>query len=80
MGNGYKSNDGDMCIYSKTIRDLSVIINLYVDDMLIFRTNIDCVNDTKKFISSIFDMKDLGVAKMILGIKIVRSDNGIVIT
>ena len=33
---------------------------LYVDDILIFGTNIDVINDVKSFLSKSFDMKDLG--------------------
>ncbi|RVW59821.1 hypothetical protein CK203_098472 [Vitis vinifera] len=34
------------------------------------------VCETKKFLGSKFDMKDLGEAKVILGIKITRTPNG----
>lgn len=46
IGNGFTSNEGDMCIYSKISGELCVIISLYVDDMLIFRTDVYCVKDT----------------------------------
>ncbi|GKD03321.1 zinc finger, CCHC-type containing protein [Tanacetum coccineum] len=49
----------------------------YVDDMLIFGTDQDQVNKTKEFLSSSFDMKDLGEAEVILGIRIKRGNNGI---
>ncbi|GJS65076.1 zinc finger, CCHC-type containing protein [Tanacetum coccineum] len=47
-----------------------VIICLYVDDMLIFGTDQNQVDKTKKFLSSKFSMKDMGEADVILGIKI----------
>nr|GEV62048.1 zinc finger, CCHC-type [Tanacetum cinerariifolium] len=47
-----------------------VIICLYVDDMLIFGTDQNQVDKTKKFLSLRFSMKDMGVADVILGIKI----------
>ena len=53
-----------------------VIICLYVDDMLIFGPNVNVVNETKKFLFSKFEMKDLGEANVILGIKIKRTVNG----
>nr|GFB36725.1 retrotransposon protein, putative, Ty1-copia subclass [Tanacetum cinerariifolium] len=52
-----------------------VIICLYVDDMLIFGTDQDQVNKIKEFLSSKFDIKDLGDAEMILGIRIKREKN-----
>ncbi|GKA67393.1 zinc finger, CCHC-type containing protein [Tanacetum coccineum] len=43
-----------------------VIICLYVDDMLIFGTDQNQVDETKKFLSSSFSMKDMGEADKIL--------------
>jgi len=43
---------------------------LYVDDLLIFETSLEVVLDTKRFLSYKFDMKDMGEANVILGIKI----------
>ena len=45
--------------------------------MLRFGTNLQVVIETKSFLRSKFDMKDLGEAKVILGIKISRTPNGI---
>ncbi|GJS66639.1 zinc finger, CCHC-type containing protein [Tanacetum coccineum] len=57
-----------------------VIICLYVDDMLIFGTDQNQVDKTKKFLSSKFSMKDMRKADVILGIKIKRENKRIVIT
>nr|GEX54498.1 zinc finger, CCHC-type [Tanacetum cinerariifolium] len=55
------------CVYRKfDASGKGVIICLYVDDMLIFVTEQDQVNKTKEFLSSKFDMKDLGEAEVIL--------------
>lgn len=80
IGNGFTSNDGDICIYSKTKGESCVIISLYVNDMLIFGTSEYRINDIKKFLSSVFDIKDLRVVEVILGIKIIRDYKGIVIS
>ena len=45
---------------------------LYVDDMLIFGTNMLGVCETKKYLASVFKMKDLNEADTILGIKVKR--------
>ena len=45
--------------------------------MLIIGTNLEIMNATKKFLSEQFSMKDLGVADVILGIKIMYSKDGI---
>nr|GEW55850.1 zinc finger, CCHC-type [Tanacetum cinerariifolium] len=57
-----------------------IIICLFVDDMLIFGTDQNQVDKTKKFLSSNFSMKDMGEADGILSIKIKCENKGIVIT
>ena len=75
--NGYFINDADKCIYNKYEDNTCVIICLYVDDMLIFRTSLEVVCETNKFLGSKFDMKNLGEVEVevILGIKIIRTPN-----
>ncbi|KAL6348694.1 hypothetical protein AAG906_019428 [Vitis piasezkii] len=73
--NGYSINDAYKCIYSKYEDNTCVVICLYVDDMLIFGTSLEVVCETKKFLGPKFDMKDLGEAEVILGIKITRTPN-----
>nr|GEV27840.1 zinc finger, CCHC-type [Tanacetum cinerariifolium] len=64
LSNGFSLNQADKCVYSKfDASGKGVIICLYVDDMLIFGTYQDQVNKTKEFLSSKFDMKDLGEAE-----------------
>ncbi|KAL7606514.1 hypothetical protein Lser_V15G18590 [Lactuca serriola] len=56
------------------------MICLYLDDMLIFGTDLEEVDKTKKFLSSSFDMKDMGEVEVILGIRIRKGNNGISIS
>ena len=67
LENGFKSNECDTCIYTKSYENSHVIISLYVDNMLIFGSNSHIINETKNMRSSHFDMKDLGEANFILG-------------
>ena len=75
--NGFSINDVEKYIYNKVENNSCIIICLYVDDMLIFRTNLQVVIDTKSFLRSKFDMKDLGEVELILGIKITITLNGL---
>ncbi|KAK2408198.1 hypothetical protein QL285_043729 [Trifolium repens] len=77
VSNEFKLNESDKCIYYKTNGNICTIICLYVDDMLIFGSNLSAVNNVKSLLCNNFDMKDLGEASVILGIKITRSDKGI---
>ncbi|GKF18139.1 zinc finger, CCHC-type containing protein [Tanacetum coccineum] len=81
LSSGFHLNQFEKCVYSKfDSAGKGVIICLYVDDMLIFGTDQNQVDKTKKFLSSKFSMKDIGEADVILGIKIKRENKGIVIT
>jgi hypothetical protein len=57
-----------------------VMLCLYVDDILIFGTSIEVINDVKSFLSKSFDMKDLGEVDVILNIKLIKDENGITLS
>ncbi|GAA0157711.1 transmembrane signal receptor [Lithospermum erythrorhizon] len=76
LANGLKHNGVDKCVYSKTCNEYKVILCLYVDDMLIFSNYMEGIVETKKYISSVFEMKDQGEVNTILGIKVKRDDKG----
>ncbi|GJY34360.1 putative RNA-directed DNA polymerase [Tanacetum coccineum] len=57
-----------------------VILCLYVDDMLIVGSNDKMIKSTKDMLKLKFDMKDMGLADVILGIKIIRTQNGLVLS
>jgi len=45
---------------------------LYVNDILLASNDISFLQKTKKFLTKFFEMKDLGEASFVLGIKILR--------
>ena len=77
---GFQVSEADSCLYTKKDQSGCVILSLYVDDMLIFGTSMEVVNKTKEFLSSKFDMKDMGEAEFILGVKIIRTSKGIALS
>ena len=78
LKNGFLSVEVDKCVYTKCTGKECVIIALYVADMLIFGTSM--VHSTKRFLASQFDMKDMGEAKVILGVKIIRIGDSIMLS
>nr|GEW84873.1 hypothetical protein [Tanacetum cinerariifolium] len=75
------NGDLDEEVYMKQPEGFVMPVNEHkVYDMLIFRTDQNQVDKTKKFLSSIFSIKDIGEADVILGIKIKCENKGIVIT
>ncbi|XP_071719215.1 uncharacterized protein [Rutidosis leptorrhynchoides] len=77
---GFKINECDKCVYVKDTLDGYVILCLYVDDMLIAGSNEKMIKSTKDMLKSKFDMKDMGLADVILGIKITRTHSGLVLS
>jgi hypothetical protein len=73
LGQGYTRSPYDPCVYFRKVRDGSFIyLLLYVDDMLIVSKSIREIDNLKKTMSMEFEMKDLGEARKILGMEIVR--------
>ena len=69
---GFKRSETDHCCYVKSFDNSYVILLLYVDDMLITGSSIEEINYLKKQLSKQSTMKDLGAAKQILGMRIIR--------
>ena len=80
MSNGFRINECDKCVYIKDIANSYVIVCFYVDDMLIIGSNNDIIKATKRMLTNEFNMKDLGVANVILGMKISRKPDGFVLS
>ena len=77
MSHDFKINECDKCVYVRYIEHGYVIICLYVDDMLIVDIDDKMITFTKNMLNSRFDMKDLGLVDIILGIKIKRTSYGL---
>ena len=80
ISNGFTINECDKCVYVKDTNNGYVIVCLYVNDILILGSNNYIFINIKKMLSSKFNMKDLGVADVILGIKISRISGGLILS
>jgi hypothetical protein len=77
---GFNVNEADRCLYYRHGGGQGVILHLYVDDILMFRTSLDVINEVKTFLCQSFDMKDIGEADIILNIKLIKGENEITLT
>ena len=66
-------NTIDQCIYLKFSGSKFIILVLYVDDILLSSSDVELLHETKRFLFSKFDMKDLGNASFVLGIQIYKN-------
>ncbi|KAL0554292.1 hypothetical protein IC582_008210 [Cucumis melo] len=80
MTNGFKINECDKCVYVKSNQNDHVIVCLYVDDMLIIGSSINIIKTTKQMLANKFETKDMGIADVILGIRISRTPQGLILS
>uniref|UniRef100_A0A6N2L229 Retrovirus-related Pol polyprotein from transposon TNT 1-94 n=1 Tax=Salix viminalis TaxID=40686 RepID=A0A6N2L229_SALVM len=62
----------DRCIYMKVSGSKFAILVLYVDDILIAANDMGMLSDVKKYLSSNFEMKDMGEASYVIWIEIIH--------
>ena len=62
----------DHCMYLKRSNNGFVILSLYVDDILLAGNSKEMIDTAKRWLLSNFEMKDMGEASYVLGVKIVR--------
>jgi hypothetical protein len=77
ISTGFSVNETNRCVYYHHGGYQGVILCLYVDDILIFGTSLDVINEVKTFLCQSFNMKDMGEADVILNIKLIKEENGI---
>ena len=69
---GFDENPMDQCIYHKVSGSKICFLVLYVDDILLAANDRGLLHEVKQFLSKNFDMKDMGDASYVIGIKIHR--------
>jgi len=71
---GFKRSNADYRIFTKNIMGKIFVIAVYVNNFLLFSSNIDDIKAIKEDLKKYFEMKDLEEASWILQMKIERSD------
>ncbi|XP_032457437.1 uncharacterized protein LOC100116824 isoform X3 [Nasonia vitripennis] len=67
---GFIRSNIDYCLYTLKLKENTVYLLLYVDDLLICRKNKEIIEKVKKMLSERFKMKNLGKIREYLGITI----------
>ena len=62
----------DHCVYVKQSKESFLILSLCVDDILLAGNDKEMIVATKAWLSSNFEMKDMGEVSYVLGVKIFR--------
>ena len=76
---GYMASHYDFALFlCRTDKD-TILLLLYVDDMIITGDDFSGIQELKDFLNQQFEMKDLGHLNYFLGLEITHSTNGIYI-
>lgn len=77
---GFTQSKHDYSLFTKSNNGNLVVILIYVDDLLITRSDLQEINVAKQSLHRNFKMKDLGELSYFLGIKLARSNEGILMS
>ncbi|CAL2240277.1 unnamed protein product [Prunus armeniaca] len=74
---GYRQSNADHTLFLKRRKGKVTVLIIYVDDMIITGDDTEEIDKLKHYLSTEFEMKDLGGLKYFLGIEVARSQQGI---
>ena len=73
-------SQSDNSLYTRNNATCTLAILLYVDDLIIGGVDLAAVQKTKSLLSNKFEMKDLGELHYFLGIEVIRTLDGMLLT
>lgn len=74
---GFARSNSDYYLFTLTKGSTFTTIIIYVDDILISGNDPHSINVVKKYLHSLFTIKDMGEAKFFLGIELHRDASGV---
>ena len=77
---GYMAIHYDSALFLRYTDKGTILLLLYVDDMIITGDDLNDIQELKDFLSQQFEMKDLGHFSYFLGLEITHSTDGLYIT
>ena len=77
---GYTTSHYDSALFLHCTNKDTILLLLYVDDMIITGDDLNGIQELKDFLNQQFKMKDLGYLSYFLGLEITHSTNGLYIT
>ena len=69
----FDKSPNELCVYKRFQGIAVIFLVLYIDDILLIKNDIEVLSDVKDWLKNQFEMKDLGEANYLLGIKILRN-------
>ena len=76
-GKGFRKSELDHTLFTLNTTSGIICLLVYVDDIIITGSDKVGIQETKDYLKSVFEIKDLGEMKYFLGIEICRSKEGL---
>ncbi|KAK1423646.1 hypothetical protein QVD17_18952 [Tagetes erecta] len=76
---GFSRCTHEQAVYKVHNSNSILIVGVYVDDLIVTGSSERMIQEFKRKMESVFDMKDLGMLSYYLGIEVDQTENGIVI-
>ncbi|XP_057990694.1 uncharacterized mitochondrial protein AtMg00810-like [Hevea brasiliensis] len=73
---GFSKSQSKATLYVKNINGESLVVSIYVDDMLVTGSKIELIQKFKYEMEKVFEMTDLGVMKYFLGMEVMQPNDG----
>ena len=81
LSTGYAQSEGDHTLFIKHGKEVKLaILIVYVDDIVVTGNDVAEIQNLKKHLASLFDIKALGLLSYFLGIEVAYSASGIVLS
>ncbi|KAG8786664.1 hypothetical protein FRC15_010949 [Serendipita sp. 397] len=77
---GFNRIDADPCVYKLATSNKTTILTVWVDDIILCGNSTSDIDKTVKALGQIFEVKDLGEPKLLLGIQIIHDKTANTIT
>ncbi|GJR49161.1 ribonuclease H-like domain, reverse transcriptase, RNA-dependent DNA polymerase, partial [Tanacetum coccineum] len=72
---GFQQCMQEKAVYKAVTNEEFIVVAVYVDDLFVTRTSLDCINEFKKRMASQFEMSDLGELTYYLGIEVLQGND-----
>ena len=79
LSTDFKQSQADHSLFTRQTGSNILVVLVYVDDLLVIGNDLASIHHLQEFLSTKFQLKDLGKLKYFLGIEVARSAKGIFI-
>ncbi len=77
LSHGFIQSRSDYSLFTRSVGSSYIALLVYVDDIVLASNDLSVISDITNLLNAQFKLKDLGILKFFLGLKIARTSLGI---